>query len=125
MADSRLEKGRELVAELFGAAPSEARSPWPADFARYSIEHLFGDVWQGDGMSLQERSLVTCTVLVALGREDELRTHFRGARNTGIPRHKLEAMVTHVAHYAGWPVAASAFRVLDEVWTAMDGESKQ
>jgi alkylhydroperoxidase/carboxymuconolactone decarboxylase family protein YurZ len=27
-------------------------------------------------------------------------------------------MITHVAHYAGWPVAVSAFRVLDEVWPA-------
>jgi alkylhydroperoxidase/carboxymuconolactone decarboxylase family protein YurZ len=29
-----------------------------------------------------------------------------------------------VAHYAGWPVAVSAFRVLDEVWKAMDAEAK-
>jgi len=29
-----------------------------------------------------------------------------------------------VAHYAGWPVAVSAFRVLDEVWKAMDQEPK-
>ena len=40
----------------------------------------------------------------------------------GIPRAKLEELITHVAHYAGWPAAVSAFRVLDEVWQAMDAE---
>ena len=50
--------------------------------------------------------MITCSVLVALGRDDEQRTHFRGARNAGISRPKLEAMITHVAHYAGWPVAS-------------------
>ncbi len=84
---------------------------------------LFGDVWNRPGLEITERSLITCTVLVALGREPEQRLHFRGARNLGIPREKLEEVITHVAHYAGWPVAVSAFRVLGEVWDAMDAES--
>jgi alkylhydroperoxidase/carboxymuconolactone decarboxylase family protein YurZ len=29
-------------------------------------------------------------------------------------------MITHAAHYAGWPVAASAFRVLAEVWPEVE-----
>ena len=123
MADTKLEKGQQLVAKLFGGGGGGGGVPMPADFGRYSIEHLFGDVWQGKDLSLQERSLITCTVLVALARENEQRPHFRGARNLGIPRERLEAMITHVAHYAGWPVAASALRVLDEVWTAMDEEA--
>jgi 4-carboxymuconolactone decarboxylase len=55
---------------------------------------------------------------VALARENEQRLHFRGAKNLGIPRRKVETMIAHVAHYAGWPVAVGAFRVLDEVWPA-------
>jgi 4-carboxymuconolactone decarboxylase len=90
--------------------------------ARHTMTHLFGDVWQGGDLTLEERSLITCTVLVALGRENEQRLHFRGARNLGIERQKLEAVMTHVAHYAGWPVAVSALRVLAEVWDDMDAE---
>ena len=117
--EDRKKTGLELAARLFaGAAPPATRMPRP--LARYTLEHLFGDVWQGDGMALEERSLVTCAVLVAFGRENEQRAHFRGARNLGIPREKLEAMITHVAHYAGWPVALSAAAVLDEVWRDMD-----
>ena len=51
------------------------------------------------------------------------RLHFRGARNLGIERSKIEAMITHVAHYAGWPVAVSALRVLGEVWDEMDAQA--
>ena len=87
--------------------------------------HLFGDVWQGDGLSIEERSLITCVVLVAAGRDAELRLHLRGARNLGIERAKLEAMMIHVAHYAGWPAGASGLRTLDEVWESMDAEGEE
>lgn len=87
--------------------------------------HLFGDVWQGPELEVEERSLLTCAVLVALGREAEQRLHFRGARNLGISRDKLDAMIAHVAHYAGWPVAASASRVLADVWDEMDAQQAQ
>ena len=54
------------------------------------------------------------------GREAELRIHLNGALNLGIEREKLEAVLTHVAHYAGWPVAVSGFRVLEEVCAARE-----
>jgi 4-carboxymuconolactone decarboxylase len=119
MAD-RIEKGTAVIQRLFGA--TAGGNPMPDDFARMTVEHLFGELWNRPGLQIEERSIITCTVLVALGRENEQRLHFRGARNLGIPREKLEEVITHVAHYAGWPVAVSAFRVLSEVWEAMDGE---
>src|SRR5262245_66696186 len=114
--------GTASVRRPFGSAAGG--NPLPADFGRMTVEHVFGDVWSRPGLALEERSLATCAVLVALARESEQRLHFRGARNLGIPRPKLEELITHVAHYAGWPVAVSAFRVLDEVWKAMDAEGK-
>lgn len=120
--DERMTKGVGLAMQLF-AGLKGSTPPLPAELSRYTFEHLFGDVWQGTDLELQERSLITCTVLVALARESELYLHFRGARNVGIERAKLEAMITHVAHYAGWPVAISAARVLDAVWKEMDADA--
>lgn len=119
--EERLGLGRQLAGRLFAGAPAGRRLP--PEMTRHTMTHLFGDVWQGEDLTLEERSLLTCTVLVALGREAEQRLHFRGARNLGIERKKLEAMMTHVAHYAGWPVAASGLRVLDEVWEQMDAST--
>jgi 4-carboxymuconolactone decarboxylase len=113
--DEKIAKGRELAAKLFAGAP-RATGAMPEKFQAHTMGHLFGDVWQDPDLSLQEHSLVTCTTLVALYRLNEQRVHFVGARNVGIPRAKIEAMIAHVAHYAGWPCAASAYGVLDEVW---------
>ena len=121
MAESKADKGIATLRRMFGAGVGGV--PFPPGFAQMTVEHLFGDVWQRPGLALEERSLLTCAVLIALGREAEQRIHFRGARNLGIPREKLEEVLTHVAHYAGWPVSASGFRVLDEVWKAMDAEA--
>jgi len=108
------EKGKALARIILKGA--ERGPKVPKKFSDYSLEHLFGDVWQGDDLSLEDRSLITCTILVALNREAEQRIHFRAAFNLGLPKERIEGMITHAAHYAGWPVAASAFRVLAEVW---------
>ena len=123
MASTPMERGTEIVRKLFpGGAPS--RSALPADFGRMTIEHVFGTVWSRPGLTLEEREIVTTSVLVALGREHEQRLHFRAARNLGIARAKLEEILIHVAHYAGWPAAITACGVLDEVWSAMDAEAE-
>lgn len=120
---TRFEKGMAILQKLFGNAIGGAKMS--DDFRRLTIENLFGDIWSRPGLELTQRSMITLTTLIALGREPELRVHLRGARNLGIPRATIEEILIHVAHYAGWPTAASGFRVLDEVWSAMDAEAKQ
>ena len=110
------EKGIAVLTKLFGAGPGGGSMP--ENFAAYTVEHLFGEVWADDTLPLEQRSMLTCAVLVALGRENEQRIHFRGAKNLGIEKAQVEAIISHVAHYAGWPVSVSAFRVLNDVWDA-------
>lgn len=119
--DSKAAKGAALARKLFAGAPGGG-TKLPARLREYTFTHLFGDVWQGEEMSLEERSFITCAALVAMNRGSEQRMHFVGARNLGIPRAKMEGMITHLAHYAGWPCAASALAVLNEVWPEQTGE---
>ena len=116
--NEKREKGKALLRRIMQNVPDGAGTGGrvPKKFVDYNLEHLFGDLWQGEDLALNERSLVTCTILVALNREAEQRIHFNAARNLGLEREKLEGMIIHAAHYAGWPCAASAFRVLNEVW---------
>ncbi len=73
MSDSeqndKREKGKALARIILKGAERGPRMP--RKFSDYSLEHLFGDVWQGEDLSLEERSLITCTILVALNREAE------------------------------------------------------
>lgn len=114
----RFEAGRALAGRLFAGAPRDR--PLPREMVRHTMGHLFGDVWQDERLALEQRSMITCAVLAALGRDAELRLHLRGARNLGVERESLEAMLIHVAHYAGWPAGATGLRLLDEVCEAMD-----
>ena len=118
MSESNRDKGKALARTILKGTPPGARVP--KKWVNYSIDHLFGDVWQGEELDFQQRSMITCATLVALNREAEQEIHFRAARNLGLEREALEAVIIHVAHYAGWPCGASAFRVLNEVWPEED-----
>ena len=118
----RNDAGKALMRQLFAGAPSGGRR-LPKEMMRHTVGHVFGDLWQNEDLAVEERSLVTCTILTALGKEAELQLHVRAARNLGIERAKLEAMMIHASHYAGWPTGVAALRILDEVWETMDGEA--
>jgi 4-carboxymuconolactone decarboxylase len=114
VSSEKKEKGRQLLNKLCGN-PDGVNS-LPEKLRDYTLEHLFGDVWQGEELSLEERSLITCTILTALAREPEQLFHFAAAKRLGVPRHKLLGMISHTAHYAGWPNAMGAMRSLNKVW---------
>jgi 4-carboxymuconolactone decarboxylase len=79
---------------------------------------LFADVWNREGLSARDRSLITVAALVAGGDADQLRFHLGRARANGVAEVELVEAVTHLAFYAGWPKAMSAVTVLREVLAA-------
>ncbi|NII08117.1 carboxymuconolactone decarboxylase family protein [Luteibacter anthropi] len=79
---------------------------------RITDEVLFGDVWKRQELASRDRSLVTVAVLVAMNRVEQLPFHLRLARQNGVSSDELAELVTHLAFYAGWPVAASALNLL-------------
>ncbi|MEU2502301.1 carboxymuconolactone decarboxylase family protein [Streptomyces albogriseolus] len=71
-------------------------------------EVLFGDVWERDGLSPRDRSLITVTALIALYRSDQLGFHLKLALENGLSEQELAEAITHLAFYAGWPNAMGA-----------------
>ena len=69
---------------------------------------LYSDVWTDPALSPRDRSIATVAALVALYRPDELPAHLRLARDNGVTRDELSALITHLAFYAGFPAAISA-----------------
>jgi 4-carboxymuconolactone decarboxylase len=76
---------------------------------------LFGDVWERPQLSKRDRSLITCTALVALGKTEQMTTHFPRAIANGVTKEELIEMITHMAFYAGWPSAVTAATHADEI----------
>ncbi len=77
---------------------------------------LFGDVWERPGLSKRDRSLITCAVLTALYRPEQLRGHVQRALANGVTKEELGELFTHVAFYSGWPTAVSAAAVAKSVF---------
>ena len=69
---------------------------------------LFSDVWADPALSPRDRSIATVAALVALYRPEQLPAHLRLARQNGVTRDELAALITHIAFYAGFPAAISA-----------------
>jgi 4-carboxymuconolactone decarboxylase len=76
---------------------------------------LFGDVWERPQLSKRDRSLITCAVLTALYRSDELRGHLVRAIDNGVTKEELSEMITHVTFYSGWPTGVNASRIASDV----------
>lgn len=111
--DDRRQRGLEVRRKLFG----DADAPNLDDpLIEVTIDHLFGDIWTRPGLELRDRSLITCAVLVALGKEAQLKVHLRGLLNQGLSHAAVEEMMIHLAHYAGWPCAVNGIRVAREVF---------
>jgi 4-carboxymuconolactone decarboxylase len=116
---SEREKGLALIERMWGTVPGIAQDQSP--LIAETVDHVFGRIWQRPGLAVEDRSFATVAVLIALNREAELRMHLTAARRLGHSDARLEELILHVAHYAGWPCAISALRALREVQKAEAG----
>jgi len=83
--------------------------------AQLNDEVLFGDVWERPQLSKRDRSLITCTALVAMGRTEQMASHFPRAIANGVTKEELTEMFTHMAFYSGWPSAVTAVLRFNEI----------
>ena len=77
---------------------------------------VYGDIWERPGLSKRDRSLITVAALIALERREQLPVHLERAQVNGVTIEEIGEMITHLAFYAGWPVAMSAASVAKDVF---------
>ena len=111
--------GASIRQRVFGEAngPRTQGDPFLAPFFETAIEHVWGGVWNRPGLELKYRSLVVVSVLAAIGQNEELKTHLRGALNLGWTVDELREALLQISGYAGFPAAHEALRVLSEMVT--------
>jgi 4-carboxymuconolactone decarboxylase len=77
-------------------------------FGRLRDEVLYADVWNQPELNKRDRSLVTCAILAALGKNAELEHHMKLGVENGLSPDELRGLVVQVAFYAGWPCGVNA-----------------
>jgi 4-carboxymuconolactone decarboxylase len=90
------------------------------DFApgmvHYTDKVLFDEVWEREGLSKRDRSLITVAALTAMGKAEQLTFHLDYARQNGVTEDELKEAILHLAFYAGWPNGMSAMTVAKQVF---------
>src|SRR5688572_13670960 len=118
--------GREVWFEMRGpevaqkALDEAGQHEMTRDLRQYLFEHCFGAVWNRPGLERSTRGTITISVLTALGRTEELKSHIRMGLNNGLARGELKEIFLHVGIYGGVPTAVAAVRAAMEVVSEID-----
>jgi 4-carboxymuconolactone decarboxylase len=100
--------------------PSQLKKAF-GDFAPKIVELtddvLFADIWERQGLSKRDRSLITVTALIAMNRTEQLKFHIPNALKNGVTIDEVIESITHLAFYSGWPNAMSALQLAKELFT--------
>jgi len=116
MDNARYTKGLDSLSAVDGKggdAVIKSLENIAPDLGKYIIEFAFGDIYSRQGLSLQERELITITVLLTAGGcEPQLEVHINGALNVGIAPTKIIEAFIQCVPYTGFP------KVLNAVFTA-------
>lgn len=103
--------------KIVQTAGKEALGEFAPEFAHYNDDVLFGENWNNEDIDIKTRSIITVVALMAQGITDSsLSYHLKTARDNGVTRKEISAVITHVAFYAGWPKAWAVFRLAKEIW---------
>jgi 4-carboxymuconolactone decarboxylase len=118
------ERGLEMRKQVLGAAQVEQTiantDKFTAPFQEVINEYVWGAVWARPGLEPRTRSMLTISMLIALNRSAELKTHIRGALTNGVTRQEISEILLHANVYCGAPAAVEAFRCMREVFAAAD-----
>ena len=63
------------------------------------------------------RGLLALALMSSGVTDSSLKYHLENAKNHGVTRKEIAAVITHVAFYAGWPKGWAVFHMAKEVWT--------
>ena len=86
-----------------------------APFQDLITRYAWGDVWSRPGLDRRTRSMLTLSLLTALGHEHELAMHVRAALRNGVSEQEIAEVLLHSAVYAGVPAANRALAVAQAV----------
>lgn len=111
---------REVLSDEYVDGAEAATTDFDAPFQALITEAAWGNLWSRSEWTRRERSIVTITLLAALGHYDEMAMHIRATARTGATLSDVREALLHVAIYAGVPTANTAFRVAKQVFADMN-----
>jgi 4-carboxymuconolactone decarboxylase len=123
--DPLIQDGMQVRRAVLGDAHVDravaGTTPFTAPFQEFITRFAWGSVWTRPELERRERSMITLAVLTALGRENEIEMHVRGALRNGLTPEEIAEVLLHTAVYAGVPASNAAFAIARRVIDEPDG----
>lgn len=121
--DERRERGISVYASQFRlpeeAVPDRLAELFGPRMAEEGMLAMGGTAWD-EVLSRRERSLSVVAALIAQGGvDDRLRGHVRWALDNGVTRDELDALISMLAIYVGYPRATAGMSIVKQ---ELDGE---
>lgn len=105
-------RGLEKMEQVYGFEVKDG----PGDFFGYTVDHLFADIWERPGLTVEQRRLLLIGLLAGRGADDVNSIQLEAAYTRGeLDAEALREIVVFLAHYAGWPSAAKLTMVVESV----------
>jgi len=109
---SRRERGMATMGDVYswGQVPDI-----PGEFFSVTAEHLFGDIWNREGLTIRERRLMLFGAIAALGETAVLPVQLNAAlaREEFTPD-QLREIAVFLTHYVGWPRGAAFNNLVED-----------
>jgi 4-carboxymuconolactone decarboxylase len=106
---------RQVLGEAYVDRATASATPFAAEFQDLITHYAWGEIWTRPGLEQTTRRLQTISMLIALGREGELKLHLRAALDHGTPVEMLKEVILQSAIYCGVPAANAAFQLAAEL----------
>ncbi len=121
-SESRLERGKRVLAEIDGDAGHKviaALADIAPDFATYLFEFPFGDIYSRPNLGHRDREIATIAALAAMGNAvPQLKVHIEAGMNVGLTTVEITEIMMQMAVYAGFPAALNGLFAAKEVFAA-------
>ena len=103
--------------KIIQTAGRNALGDFAPEFAHYNDDILFGENWNNEDIDLKTRSIITVVALMSQGVTDSaIKFHIMNAKNHGVSRKEMAAVITHTAFYSGWPHAWAVLNIAKQVY---------
>lgn len=115
----RFEEGQKIQIPLYGNHMKELMSALPdgmgEEVAKFLTEVYFGDFYTRKGLDLAIRELLSYCVLVSLGAEDQLTSHYFANLKQGNNKELIVAAIIQTFPYIGFPLAINALKIIRDL----------
>ena len=115
---SRHETGKAIQDRLYPGGISSTMDGMPGDMGKdvegFLTDYFFGEIYSRGALDLKTRELLGYCVLVTIGAESQLKSHYYGNLNVGNTPETITAAVIQCLPYVGFPAAIKALSIIKQ-----------